>query len=78
MIIVRYADDFIVGFQHDADAALPGGMRARMEAYALSLHLRRPLIELDASRKRPQPTRARQAGDLQLLGFTFIAAIPPG
>src|SRR5437016_7820332 len=39
MIIVRYADDFIVGFQHEADARrFLEAMRARMEAYALSLH----------------------------------------
>src|SRR5579864_7550930 len=39
VIIVRYADDFIVGFQHEADARrFLEAMRQRLEGFALSLH----------------------------------------
>jgi RNA-directed DNA polymerase len=39
MIIVRYADDFIVGFQHEADARrFLDTMRERLQEFALSLH----------------------------------------
>ena len=39
MIIVRYADDFIVGFQHESDARrFLDEMRERLEEFALSLH----------------------------------------
>src|SRR6516164_8503726 len=43
MVIVRYADDFIVGFQHEIDARrFLDEMRERLRKFALSLHLRRP------------------------------------
>jgi RNA-directed DNA polymerase len=39
MIIVRYADDFIVGFQHEGDARrFLDAMRERLKEFALSLH----------------------------------------
>ena len=39
MIIVRYADDFIIGFQHEADAQrLLDAMRERLREFSLSLH----------------------------------------
>src|SRR5215204_5608905 len=39
VIIVRYADDFIVGFEHEADACrFLEAMRQRLEEFALSLH----------------------------------------
>src|ERR1700716_907938 len=39
MIIVRYADDFIVGFQHHVDArCFLDEMRERLREFALSLH----------------------------------------
>ena len=42
MIIVRYADDFIVGFQHEADARrFLDEIRERMRKFALLLHPRR-------------------------------------
>jgi group II intron reverse transcriptase/maturase len=58
MIIVRYADDFIVGFQHESDARrFLDEMRERLGKFALSLH--------------PEKTRLIewQAGDLQLPGL---------
>jgi hypothetical protein len=39
MIIVRYADGFIVGFQHESDAGrFLDEMRTRLDEFALSLH----------------------------------------
>ncbi len=39
MIIVRYADDLVLGFQHENDARrFLDAMRARFEEFALSLH----------------------------------------
>ena len=39
MIILRYADDTVVGFEHEADARrFLDMMRARLEEFALSLH----------------------------------------
>src|SRR4029078_7911137 len=39
VIIVRYADDFIVGFQHESDARrFLNEMRERLREFALSLH----------------------------------------
>ena len=39
MVIVRYADDFVVGFEHEADARrFWDALRARLEEFALSLH----------------------------------------
>jgi group II intron reverse transcriptase/maturase len=39
MIIVRYADDLVVGFEHEADAnRFLDAMRARFEEFTLSLH----------------------------------------
>src|ERR1700716_3863205 len=75
MIIVRYADDFIVGFQHHVDArCFLDEMRERLRGFALSLHPEKTrLIEFGrfASKRRAR----RQAGKpetFQFLGFTFI------
>jgi retron-type reverse transcriptase len=39
MIIVRYADDFIIGFQHESDARrFLDEMRERLQKFALTLH----------------------------------------
>ena len=72
MIIVRYADDIVVGFEHEADARrFLDAMRARLEEFALSLHPEKTrLIEFGRSRGGPtRAARARQTGDLQLPGL---------
>src|SRR6516162_10916719 len=39
MVIVRYADDFVVGFGYEADARrFWDALRKRLEEFALSLH----------------------------------------
>ena len=72
MILVRYADDIVVGFEHEADARrFRDAMRARLEEFALSLHPDKTrLIEFGRSRGGPtRSARARQAGDLRLPGL---------
>ena len=39
MIMVRYADDLVVGFQHESDARrFWDAMRDRLQEFSLSLH----------------------------------------
>jgi RNA-directed DNA polymerase len=43
MIIVRYADDTVVGFEHEADARrFLDAMRERLQEFALTLHPDKP------------------------------------
>ena len=75
MIIVRYADDIVVGFEHEADARrFLDAMRARLEAFSLSLHPDKTrLIEFG----RLAAARRARCGlgkpeTFNFLGFTFI------
>jgi group II intron reverse transcriptase/maturase len=75
MIIVRYADDVIVGFQHEADARrLLAAMRRRLEEFALSLHPDK--TRLIAFGRFAAATRVRRGlgkpETFNFLGFTFI------
>ena len=76
MIIVRYADDIIVGFQHEADARrFWEAMRERLKRFALSLHPDKTrLIEFGrfaaANRER---RRLGKPETFNFLGFTFIS-----
>jgi RNA-directed DNA polymerase len=75
MIFVRYADDFIVGFQHEADArSFQEALRGRLEGFALALHPDKTrLIEFGrfaaANRKRRGLGKPET---FNFLGFTFI------
>jgi RNA-directed DNA polymerase len=75
MIFVRYADDFIVGFQHDRDACrFLDEMRERLGKFALSLHPEKTrLIEFgrDAAESRKRRGLAKPE-TFNFLGFTFI------
>src|SRR3981189_304884 len=75
MIIVRYADDFIVGFQHEADARrFWDDMRNRFEEFSLSLNPDKTrLIEFGrfAAERRAQ-RGLRKPETFNFLGFTFI------
>ena len=75
MIIVRYADDFIVGCQHESDARrFLDAMRERLRGFALSLHPEKTrLIEFGrfASKQRAR-RRVGKPETFQFLGFTFI------
>jgi group II intron reverse transcriptase/maturase len=75
MIIVRYADDFIVGFQHENDARrFLDEMRERLLQHALTLHPDKTrLIEFGrfAAANRKQRGLGKPE-TFNFLGFTFI------
>ena len=77
MIIVRYADDLIVGFEHESDARrFLDEMRERLQEFALSLHSEKTrLIEFGrfavANRKRRGLGKPET---FTFLGFTFICS----
>lgn len=75
MILVRYADDIVVGFEHEADAQrFWEAMRDRLREFSLSLHPEKTrLIEFG----RYAATRRAQRGlgkpeTFTFLGFTFL------
>ena len=75
MIIVRYADDIVVGFEHESDARrFWDGMRKRLEEFSLSLHPDKTrLVEFG----RFAADRRKQRGlgkpeTFHFLGFVFI------
>ena len=75
MVIVRFADDFVVGFQHEADAQrFREALRKRLEEYSLSLHPDKTrLIEFG----RHAADRRARAGlgkpeTFKFLGFVFV------
>src|SRR3954464_12732020 len=75
MIIVRYADDLVLGFEREADARrFRDAMRARFEEFALSLHPDKTrLIEfgrLAAARRARRGLGKPET--FTFLGFTFI------
>ena len=75
MIIVRYADDFIVGFQHEADARrFLDEMRARLQEFALTLHPDKTRL-IEFGRHAAANRKQRGLGKpetFNFLGFTFI------
>jgi RNA-directed DNA polymerase len=75
MIIVRYADDFIVGFQHESDARrFLDTLRKRLGEYALSLHPAKTRL-IEFGRLAAENRRRRGLGKpetFNFLGFTFI------
>lgn len=75
MIIVRYADDFIVGFQHESDAKrFLDALRERLAEFALSLHPEKTRL-IEFGRYAAQNRKRRGIGKpetFNFLGFTFI------
>jgi RNA-directed DNA polymerase len=75
MIIVRYADDLVAGFEHEADAhRFLDAMRGRFEAFALSLHPDKTRL-LEFGRFAAPGREKRGQGKpetFDFLGFTFI------
>lgn len=72
MIMVRYADDLVVGFQHEHDARrFRDAMRERLRRFSLSLHPDKTrLIEFGRfAAQNCKKARARQAGDLPVPGL---------
>ena len=76
MIIVRYADDFIVGFQHEADARrFLDAMRERLQEFSLSLHPEKTRL-IEFGRHAAANRKARGLGKpetFNFLGFMFIS-----
>jgi RNA-directed DNA polymerase len=75
MIIVRYADDIIVGFEHEADARhFLEAMRERLGEFALSLHPDKTrLIEFGRHAAANRERRGLGKPEtFNFLGFTFI------
>ena len=71
-IIVRYADDFVVGFQHKQDAErFLDAVKERFGSFELELHPRQdPAHRVRAvCRERPSATRAGQTEDLRFSGL---------
>jgi RNA-directed DNA polymerase len=77
MIIVRYADDFIVGFQHESDARrFLDAMRERLGKFALSLHPEKTRL-IEFGRFAVENRKRRGLGKpetFNFLGFTFICS----
>jgi RNA-directed DNA polymerase len=75
MIIVRYADDFIVGFEHEHEARhFLDALRERLKEYALSLHPEKTrLIEFGRSAAENRKRRGLGKPEtFNFLGLTFI------
>src|SRR4029078_10747619 len=75
MIIVRYADDFIIGFEHESDARrFLDEMRERLKELALTLHPEKTrLIEFGRfAAERRQRCGLGKPETFNFLGFTFI------
>jgi group II intron reverse transcriptase/maturase len=75
LIIVRYADDFIVGFQHESDARrFLDALRQRLEEFALTLHPEKTRL-IEFGRFAAETRKRRGLGKpetFNFLGFTFI------
>jgi RNA-directed DNA polymerase len=75
MIIVRYADDFIVGFEHEDDARrFLDALRERLKEFALSLHPEKTRL-IEFGRFAAENRKRRSLGKpetFNFLGFTFI------
>jgi RNA-directed DNA polymerase len=75
MIILRYADDIVVGFQHETDACrFLDMMRDRLEEFSLTLHPEKTrLIEFGRYAARNRKRRGLGKPEtFTFLGFTFI------
>jgi RNA-directed DNA polymerase len=75
MIVVRYADDFVVGFQHESDAhAFLEDLRQRFSKFNLELHAEKTrVIEFGryASERRSRRGQGKPA-TFDFLGFTHV------
>jgi len=75
MIVVRYADDLVAGFEHEGDARrFLNAMRERFEAFALSLHPEKTrLIEFGRRAAVDRKERGVSRPEtFTFLGFTHI------
>jgi RNA-directed DNA polymerase len=77
MIIVRYADDFIVGFEHETEARrFLDALHERLGKFSLSLHPEKTRL-IEFGRHAAESRRQRGLGKpetFNFLGFTFISS----
>jgi RNA-directed DNA polymerase len=77
VIVVRYADDFVMGFQHRADAErFWAGLRERFAKFGLGLHEEKTRL-IEFGRFAAQSREARglpKPETFEFLGFTHICA----
>jgi RNA-directed DNA polymerase len=75
VIIVRYADDFVMGFQHEADAGrFRADLQRRLEQFGLELHSEKTRL-IRFGRLAEKNRRERGQGKpetFEFLGFTHI------
>jgi hypothetical protein len=75
MIIVRYADDLVVGFEHEGDAGrFWDAMRERLQEFSLSLHPEKTRL-FESGRHAATNRKQRGLGKpetFKFLGFIFI------
>ena len=72
VVVVRFADDFVVGFEHADDARrFLHDLRERFAKFGLELHPDKTrLIEFGRfAAQRSRGTGSREAGDVRLLGL---------
>ena len=78
MIIVRFADDFVVGFQHRDDAEeFQSALRERFAEFSLELHPEKTRL-IEFGRYAVPRRKARGEGKpetFSFLGFTHICAV---
>jgi len=76
VIMVRYADDIVVGFEHQADAErFWEDMRARLADFALTLHPGKTrLIEFGQYAAKNAKKRGEKPATFNFLGFVHICA----
>lgn len=77
VVVVRYADDFIVGFQYQTDAEqFHGELRERLRRFSLELHPEKTRL-IEFGRYAAERRREREMGKpetFNFLGFTHICA----
>jgi group II intron reverse transcriptase/maturase len=77
IIVLRYADDIVIGFQHERDAKrFMEEMRLRLEKFALSLHPEKTRL-IEFGRYAARDRKARGLGKpetFHFLGFTHICS----
>ena len=75
MVIVRYADDLVIGFEHEAEARrFLDAMRTRLETFALTLHPEKTRIIAFGRHAAEQRGEKGKPDTFDFLGFTFMAA----
>ena len=81
IIVVRFADDFVVGFQHRAEAErFLGRVRERFAQFGLALHPEKTRL-IEFGRRADRNRRGRGDGKpetFNFLGFTHICGTSRG